>query len=166
MKRASSTLPSFDLFNGVLARLQVEFLSFVYITYEFWHAAFLRVTKSAVFCVSTTIPHIPTWPQKALKGSPPDYTGGHQRVSVAQGQKVVPSPAVSSAMCRMWVIFKEAQALAFDMKHQQCPRQKQDSISPHLSCPKGVRRGVCSIEVALSSPFELKQNFSLQDPDL
>lgn len=26
-------------------------LSSVYITYEFWHAAYLRVTKSAVFCV-------------------------------------------------------------------------------------------------------------------
>ena len=44
-------------------------LSSVYITYEFWHAAFLRVTKSAVFCVSTTIPHIPTWPQQACLGA-------------------------------------------------------------------------------------------------
>lgn len=41
------------------------------------------------------------------------FSRGHARVSVAAGQKVVPSPAVSSAMCRMWVIFKEAQVLAF-----------------------------------------------------
>lgn len=41
------------------------------------------------------------------------FSGGHARVSVAPGQKVVPSPAVSSAMCRMWVIFKAAQVLAF-----------------------------------------------------
>lgn len=40
------------------------------------------------------------------------WAGGHARVSLAAGQKVVPSPAVSSAMCRMWVIFKEAQVLA------------------------------------------------------
>lgn len=41
-------------------------LSSVYITYEFWHAAFPRVTKSAVFCVSTAIAHIPTWPHQAF----------------------------------------------------------------------------------------------------
>ncbi len=45
--------------------LTLSGLSSVYITYEFWHAAFLRVTKSTVFCVSTTIPHISTWPQQA-----------------------------------------------------------------------------------------------------
>lgn len=40
------------------------------------------------------------------------WTGGQARVRFAAGQKVVPSPAVSSAMCRMWVIFKEVQVLA------------------------------------------------------
>ncbi|TNN61573.1 hypothetical protein EYF80_028185 [Liparis tanakae] len=48
---------------------------------------------------------------------------GRPQVSVVRGQKVVLAPAVSSsAMCRMWVIFKEAEALGFDAKHQQLPR--------------------------------------------
>lgn len=58
----------------------------------------------------------------------PYFSRGHLRVSVAQGQKVVFSPAVSSAMCRMWVIFKAARVLALDMKHQQLPRK----VEPHL----------------------------------
>jgi len=47
--------------------LMLSGMSSVYITYEFWHAAFLRVTKSAVFCVA--IPRLPTWPHQACLGA-------------------------------------------------------------------------------------------------
>lgn len=54
----------------------------------------------------------------SVKGSLSYYRGGYSQVSVAVGQKVVPSPAVSSAMCRMWVIFKESRVLDFNTKRQ------------------------------------------------
>lgn len=58
----------------------------------------------------------------SVKGSLSYYKGGYPQVSVAVGQKVVPSPAVSSAMCRMWVIFKESRVLDFNTKRQPLPR--------------------------------------------
>lgn len=58
----------------------------------------------------------------SVKGSLSYSRGGYPQVSVALGQKVVPSPAVFSVMCRMWVIFKESRVLAFTMEHQPLPR--------------------------------------------
>lgn len=58
----------------------------------------------------------------SVKGSLSYYRGGYPQVSVAVGQKVVPSPAVSSAMCRMWVIFKEFRVFAFNTKRRPNPR--------------------------------------------
>lgn len=60
-----------------------------------------------------------------LTESLPHFSRGRPGVSVARGQKLLLTPAVSSAMCRMWVVFKGDEGLAFDTKRRRLPRSAE-----------------------------------------